>query len=236
MAYPRSWNLCHMLQELFHHEGPNCSRIPQREKLADRLFISYKDVQELIQRGDTQDPWLKPFRDSGDMCAVLLAKELIDLGRSDTLELIFGVWVEMMFYAADHRSRDSHGRQLSNGGVSSLPSCGFSCTTGCTSHDTTNSLRCYRVGTLPMSQISMCDPHAPRNTMEIFVLEATENFRGNMEIFVVIGIHNNTKALLNRPSVCLCVLVMLHFDVVPIVQEQSGLIEDESAGFISFII
>uniref|UniRef100_A0A0E0KSD6 DUF4220 domain-containing protein n=1 Tax=Oryza punctata TaxID=4537 RepID=A0A0E0KSD6_ORYPU len=115
---PRSWNPYRGLKELFHHEGPNRSRIPQREKLAEKLFIAYKDIQAFVQQGAARDPLLEPFRDSGDKCAVLLAKELLDLGRDedDTLELIFGVWVEMMLYAADHCARDSHARQLSNGG------------------------------------------------------------------------------------------------------------------------
>ncbi|EAY94723.1 hypothetical protein OsI_16500 [Oryza sativa Indica Group] len=115
---PRSWNPYRGLKELFHREGPNCSRIPQREKLAEKLFISYKDIQAFVQQGAARDPLLEPFRDSGDKCAVLLAKELLDLGRDEDemLELIFGVWVEMMLYAADHCARDSHARQLSNGG------------------------------------------------------------------------------------------------------------------------
>uniref|UniRef100_A0A0A9CCN5 DUF4220 domain-containing protein n=1 Tax=Arundo donax TaxID=35708 RepID=A0A0A9CCN5_ARUDO len=116
MASPGSWNPYCILKELFHHEGPHCSRIQQREKLAEKLFISYKDTQALVQEGAATDPLLQPFRDSGDTCAVLFTKELLDLGRCDTLELIFGVWVEMMLYAADHCNRDSHARQLSNGG------------------------------------------------------------------------------------------------------------------------
>uniref|UniRef100_A0A0D9W6R7 DUF4220 domain-containing protein n=1 Tax=Leersia perrieri TaxID=77586 RepID=A0A0D9W6R7_9ORYZ len=103
-------------KELFHHEGPNCSRISQRERLAERLFVEYKDIQTFVQQGAARDPFLEPFRDSGDKLAVLLARELLDLGRDDMLELIFGVWVEMMLYAADHCARDSHARQLSNGG------------------------------------------------------------------------------------------------------------------------
>ncbi|CAO2041768.1 unnamed protein product [Urochloa humidicola] len=38
------------------------------------------------------------------------------LPRSDMLELILGMWVEMMLYAGDHINRDSHARQLTNGG------------------------------------------------------------------------------------------------------------------------
>jgi hypothetical protein len=32
------------------------------------------------------------------------------------LQVVFGVWVEMLCYAAHHCSRESHARQLSNGG------------------------------------------------------------------------------------------------------------------------
>jgi hypothetical protein len=72
----------------------------------------------LIETGNTEDPRHQPFRDAGHVCAVLLAQELLDLGRPvmDTLKLIFRVWVEMMVYAGEHCSRDSHARQLSNGG------------------------------------------------------------------------------------------------------------------------
>ncbi|CAN6270792.1 unnamed protein product [Urochloa humidicola] len=38
------------------------------------------------------------------------------LPRSDMLELILGMWVEMMLYAGDRINRDSHARQLTNGG------------------------------------------------------------------------------------------------------------------------
>jgi hypothetical protein len=36
--------------------------------------------------------------------------------RQDRLEVIFGVWVEMLCYVANHCSRESHARQLSCGG------------------------------------------------------------------------------------------------------------------------
>jgi hypothetical protein len=32
---PVSWNPYYILKELFHHDGPSCSRIPRREKLAE---------------------------------------------------------------------------------------------------------------------------------------------------------------------------------------------------------
>uniref|UniRef100_A0A0A9BI46 DUF4220 domain-containing protein n=1 Tax=Arundo donax TaxID=35708 RepID=A0A0A9BI46_ARUDO len=40
----------------------------------------------------------------------------MDLNGVATLKTIFHVWVEMVLYVAEHCSRDSHARQLSNGG------------------------------------------------------------------------------------------------------------------------
>jgi hypothetical protein len=55
------------------------------------------------------------------MYAVLLANELLSIElrwheQRDLFELILGVWVEMLLYAAKHCSQVSHARQLSNGG------------------------------------------------------------------------------------------------------------------------
>ncbi|KAF7014214.1 unnamed protein product [Triticum aestivum] len=115
-ASPGSWNKCCVLKELFHHEGPNGSTITQaqREKLAETLFAnwSYEGAQQL----DSYPEVLEGSRDELYTCASNLAKQLLHLGRPDTLELIFSVWVEMMLYAADHCPRDSHARELSNGG------------------------------------------------------------------------------------------------------------------------
>jgi hypothetical protein len=39
---PASWNPYRLLKELFHHDGPNPSRIPQREKLAEMVWNFYQ--------------------------------------------------------------------------------------------------------------------------------------------------------------------------------------------------
>jgi hypothetical protein len=41
-ASPVSWNPYCLLKELFHHDGPNPSRIPQRQKLAEMVWGAYQ--------------------------------------------------------------------------------------------------------------------------------------------------------------------------------------------------
>jgi hypothetical protein len=50
-----------------------------------------------------------------DLCKQLLSKTEHN-APEELLRVIFGVWVEMLCYAAHHSSRDSHAKQLSNGG------------------------------------------------------------------------------------------------------------------------
>ncbi|KAM3296953.1 hypothetical protein ACQJBY_039032 [Aegilops geniculata] len=48
-----------------------------------------------------------------------LARRLLDMeerGVPDVLQVVLGVWVEMLCYASHHCSRDSHARQLNSGG------------------------------------------------------------------------------------------------------------------------
>jgi hypothetical protein len=54
---------------------------------------------------------LRPGAELGDE---LLRKEVSD--TPELLQVVFGVWVEMLCYAAHHCSRESHARQLNNGG------------------------------------------------------------------------------------------------------------------------
>ncbi|KAL6894672.1 hypothetical protein ACP4OV_008770 [Aristida adscensionis] len=116
-ASPVSWNPYCILKELFHHDGPNTSRISRREKLAE---MAWSFSQFALGSVKAPSPHGNSIRDDANMYAVLLANELLTLESSwheqrDPLELILGVWVEMMLYAADHCSQESHARQLSNG-------------------------------------------------------------------------------------------------------------------------
>ncbi|CAN6373905.1 unnamed protein product [Urochloa humidicola] len=78
-----------------------------REVFAQELFRKYHECP----KGNDQS-----YRAPDIKHAVSLAKELLDLGRPDTLQLIVGVWVEMMLYTAEACRRESHARRLSNGG------------------------------------------------------------------------------------------------------------------------
>uniref|UniRef100_M8C5J1 DUF4220 domain-containing protein n=1 Tax=Aegilops tauschii TaxID=37682 RepID=M8C5J1_AEGTA len=105
----KSW-LC-MVKELFHHEGPNgpC-RIIQREELARSMLKG--EFSQVSGKAQTAGS-----REFAIDYAIDLAAELVILESSkpDLLEVIFGVWLEMLCYAAQNCSPDSHARQLSNG-------------------------------------------------------------------------------------------------------------------------
>jgi len=117
-ASPISWHPYCILKELFHQDGPNNSRILQREKVAEMVWRSSQFALGSVR---APKPHGESIRDSANMYAVLLANELLSIElrwheQRDPLELILGVWVEMLLYAAKHCSQVSHARQLSNGG------------------------------------------------------------------------------------------------------------------------
>ncbi|KAJ1259867.1 hypothetical protein BS78_10G188600 [Paspalum vaginatum] len=108
-----------VLWELFQCDGPsNDSRMPQKKELATKLLrITSGDKDEesagyallgigpvffLVSRPSSAGPGL--------------AAELLRMDSDTMLELIFLVWAEMLFYAANNCSRDSHARLLNNGG------------------------------------------------------------------------------------------------------------------------
>ncbi|KAJ1269782.1 hypothetical protein BS78_06G003500 [Paspalum vaginatum] len=114
---PIRWNPCYVLKELFRHDGPSCSRISRREKLAE---VAWSFSQFALGSVRAPNPHGDSIRDNANMYAILLSNELLNIElrwqeQRDTLELILGVWVEMLLYAAAHCSQESHARQLSNG-------------------------------------------------------------------------------------------------------------------------
>ncbi|KAL6841049.1 hypothetical protein ACP4OV_029018 [Aristida adscensionis] len=121
----QSWNPYNMLKELFHHEGPNNgSRILLREKLADKLYSKYKDDnvwEKYVAWDDEQGARFRKWSSEyiGEY-GFLLAKELLEMDsirrHGDAFAAILECWLRMMLHAAERCSRDSHARQLSNGG------------------------------------------------------------------------------------------------------------------------
>ncbi|XP_037438976.1 uncharacterized protein LOC119306998 [Triticum dicoccoides] len=99
-------NLFHTLKKLFSKDSPNSSRHREREKLA-RILLSKKHN---LQTSDSPGPTL--------LLGIQLADQLLSKESNvpNLLQVIFGVWVETLCHAANRCSRDSHARQLSNGG------------------------------------------------------------------------------------------------------------------------
>ncbi|CAN6234163.1 unnamed protein product [Urochloa humidicola] len=173
----RSWNPFCMFKELFHHDGPDGSRVQQWEKLLEMAVSDATESKNGLTSGPKPGRWQFEDREalangvflakellnmefsslrggsSGDAAAVICEKEEKEdkgeeeeekedegeeegeeeeeereeeeesppapsspLPRSDMFELILGMWVEMMLYAGDRINRDSHARQLTNGG------------------------------------------------------------------------------------------------------------------------
>ncbi|TVU51705.1 hypothetical protein EJB05_03147, partial [Eragrostis curvula] len=113
------WNKCCTHMELFHNEGPDCSTgisdQVEKKKLAESLCRTW--TPQLGEDMDRNPGGLVSTLDDGAHgVASYLAKQLLHLGMHDTLELIFAVWVEIMLYAAEYAPRDSHARELGNGG------------------------------------------------------------------------------------------------------------------------
>ncbi|TVU15236.1 hypothetical protein EJB05_38745, partial [Eragrostis curvula] len=87
-----------------------------RRKLGPMLLLGKRRMFEHIR--------YKVIPDYGDFPHILdpgakLANQLLSTNWSDmmdVLNVIFGVWVQKLSYAAHHCSRDSHAKQLNNGG------------------------------------------------------------------------------------------------------------------------
>ncbi|CAL4983961.1 unnamed protein product [Urochloa decumbens] len=115
-----SWNPCQIIKGwLFQHEGPNGSSIPEREKLLQMLVSEYTHqptkrveiLDEFSERG--QETVYKGLKLAEQM-------EMVEddefATRHDTLDLIVSMWVGLMWHVGEHISRDSHAKELSNGG------------------------------------------------------------------------------------------------------------------------
>lgn len=76
--------------------------------MCTNLFITlflYQDIAPMFFLST------RPFVDGGRV-----AKELLQIDSNSMLEVIFLMWVHTLAYAAYHCNRDSHARQLNNGG------------------------------------------------------------------------------------------------------------------------
>ncbi|CAO2210047.1 unnamed protein product [Urochloa humidicola] len=103
---PQKWRS--MLKKLFQSDKPNASdasRMRQRKELATKFLTL--DADAIHEEGYNGPAF---FHGRG------IASWLLAADSDSTLEVIFHVWLEMLCYAAHHSSRDSHARQLNNGG------------------------------------------------------------------------------------------------------------------------
>ncbi|KAL6607719.1 hypothetical protein ACP70R_040782 [Stipagrostis hirtigluma subsp. patula] len=84
---------------------------PQPDMLADWLLA---DLYNKVKRTAS----LSPEREHAIRNAIRIYDCLLDspVDKDKYMEIIFQVWVEIMVYVAEHCSRDSHARQLSQGG------------------------------------------------------------------------------------------------------------------------
>ncbi|CAO2200586.1 unnamed protein product [Urochloa humidicola] len=106
---PQNW--WSMLKKLFKRDKPNVSRIPQIKELATKLLSTIQN--------DEEDPGIAPVFFLINRPAIegpRLAEELLRMDSDSLLEVIFRVWLEMMCYAGHNCDKDSHARQLNNGG------------------------------------------------------------------------------------------------------------------------
>ncbi|KAL6841112.1 hypothetical protein ACP4OV_029081 [Aristida adscensionis] len=96
------YNQVHHDLQQFMQSAPNVSANSPEDRVKWSLR---KGFHEYITSDDPHKHYYTGVR---------LAEMLYD--RDNRLEVIFGVWVEMLCYVANHCSRESHARQLSNGG------------------------------------------------------------------------------------------------------------------------
>ncbi|WVZ72279.1 hypothetical protein U9M48_020764 [Paspalum notatum var. saurae] len=110
-----SWvihRICTTVMEL-RGGGPNSdSRLQRREKLAKGLVGLGKDKEE------NQLPWDEFVIKSRVIYGVDLAKQLIKRQekKKDSLQILLDVWADILVYTANRCSRESHAKQLGQGG------------------------------------------------------------------------------------------------------------------------
>ena len=141
--WPITWGV---VKKLFHNDGPSGSssnRIEEKDKFTGAMSNTFGQVYTTTCiclnlnilfgfRTIYQVPlWPRMFQDmppdhitnqlthSYHMCGTPLAHELLRMESgtpTDLLQVIFEVWHEMLCYAANRCSRDSHDRHLSSVG------------------------------------------------------------------------------------------------------------------------
>uniref|UniRef100_A0ACD5Z0F0 Uncharacterized protein n=1 Tax=Avena sativa TaxID=4498 RepID=A0ACD5Z0F0_AVESA len=98
-----------MIKDLFRvHDSPGfgCSRAAERDELANNLYDKYES---------SELSYVAPRLTH----VARLAKELLEQerdGTSGTLELILNVWMDILVYAGNKCSRNSHAEKLNSGG------------------------------------------------------------------------------------------------------------------------
>ncbi|KAK1619873.1 hypothetical protein QYE76_025390 [Lolium multiflorum] len=112
---PKKW-----LKKLFHNDGPDGSRNPQIEQLASTLrsgFLSDHDGKWEYTPPENRKAGSTRY-EAANVHAKEHAAELLHLEsrKPDLLEVIFGLWLERLVYAAHRCGPESHARQLTKGG------------------------------------------------------------------------------------------------------------------------
>jgi hypothetical protein len=105
---PVSHSPCHLVRKalckLMNDDAAGGAATPQEKRLEWARSTGFHDL------GNTFDAPPGEYDHAGVRIADMLYH------RHNRLEVIFGVWVEMLCYVADHCSRESHSRQLCRGG------------------------------------------------------------------------------------------------------------------------
>jgi len=116
-AYTKAWDITTKEEE---EEERGAKAITEKHRFDWVLRTFGKSLKKLplsCLQDRFMDSFLPEFPPADDNPAVggfAIAQELRN--RPERLQVIFGVWVEMLCFVANHCSRESHARQLSSGG------------------------------------------------------------------------------------------------------------------------